>query len=484
MLNRFGVVYLVETTENIRGIFNPAEKNKGEEPIVIAQRYLNIFRQLHIFDDARKASFNQKLLELPAEIRGMFANLPGGSTLQEYVHSLEKKAGISHENVLPSSTATGASKEELSQAKILATALAEAQVQAAAQMQAQAPIMTAAPAGVAAAPSKIVADAAFAQEIAKALSAAIQHSDDNHRQEYVELVKAINASQEKIASLLTANRPVAGATVAPQEAAPQVMVAQGSSEDIAALTKAVNDSQMQMAKMFLQFYNSKLANPEKMVSAEITEAVTKAITDSQMQMAKMFLEHQDSIAAQMPVPAATTSDNVKVIDNSEAIIKAIGESQKEMAKLLMQNNMQSQSSASNNNANNIQINTAPNFPPLEDLVGGIVKAQSEIFREVAQNQTKELTSIIGLALKESQQISTKAIVEALKGFHEENLKFFETQAARTIAVPVYQTVTTAPLVSPAVQPKPQTPPTEEVLPEEEISDIQTAAEEPVSAKKK
>ena len=118
MLNRFGVVYLVETTENIKGYFNPAEKNKGEEPIVIAQRYLNIFRQLHIFDDARKASFNQKLLELPAEIRGMFANLPGGSTLQEYVNNLEKKAGISHENVLPSSATTGASKEELSQANL------------------------------------------------------------------------------------------------------------------------------------------------------------------------------------------------------------------------------------------------------------------------------------------------------------------------------------------------------------------------------
>ena len=176
--------------ENITGVLNPAEKNKGEEPIVIAQRYLNIFRQLHIFDDSRKAAFNQSLLDLPPEIRGMFSNLPGGSVLQEYVNNLERKAGITRDRTLNPAATASASSEEMSQAKILATALAEAQMQAAAQMQQAAPIMAPAAAG-AAGPSKIVADAAFAEEIAKAVSAAIQHSDDTHRQEYSELIRAV-----------------------------------------------------------------------------------------------------------------------------------------------------------------------------------------------------------------------------------------------------------------------------------------------------
>ena len=475
--------------ENITGVLNPAEKNKGEEPIVIAQRYLNIFRQLHIFDDSRKAAFNQSLLDLPPEIRGMFSNLPGGSVLQEYVNNLERKAGITRDRTLNPAATASASSEEMSQAKILATALAEAQMQAAAQMQQAAPIMAPAAAG-AAGPSKIVADAAFAEEIAKAVSAAIQHSDDTHRQEYSELIRAVTESQEKVAALLTSVHPApAGAAAATAPAA--IQTAAVSDEKIETLTKAVTDSQLQMAKMFLQFYNSKLANPEKLASAEITEAVTKAITDSQMQMAKMFLEHQENRPASAPVPAAG-GENIKVIDNSDAIVKAISESQKELVQLLMQHNTLNQSASTSSNANNIQINTAANFPPVEELVSGIVKAQSEIFREVAANQTKELTAIIGVALKESQQISTRTIVEALKGFHQENLKFWENQTTKTIAVPVYQA---AP--APAVYGPPATSESAETvsaeaemppLPEEEVSapaeDIPTQKKKKKKKKKK
>ena len=43
-----------------------------------------------------------------------------------------------------------------------------------------------------------------------------------------------------------------------------------------------------------------------------------------------------------------------------------------------------------------------------------VKAQSELYRDVALAQTKELSSIISLALKESQQMSTENIIKVLK----------------------------------------------------------------------
>ena len=55
----------------------------GEDPIIIAQRFLNIFRQLHIFSTERKEAFNKMILEQPPEIRGMFGSLPGGSVLQK-----------------------------------------------------------------------------------------------------------------------------------------------------------------------------------------------------------------------------------------------------------------------------------------------------------------------------------------------------------------------------------------------------------------
>ena len=109
----------------------------GEDPIIIAQRFLNIFRQLHIFSTERKEAFNKMILEQPPEIRGMFGSLPGGSVLQEYVDELEQSAGVArdHSGEFQTASATPELNDEISRAKILATALAEAQIQANAKLQ-------------------------------------------------------------------------------------------------------------------------------------------------------------------------------------------------------------------------------------------------------------------------------------------------------------------------------------------------------------
>ena len=64
----------------------------GEDPIIIAQRFLNIFRQLHIFSEERRQAFNKMLLELPPEVKSIFQSLPGGTPLQEYMEDLEQKS--------------------------------------------------------------------------------------------------------------------------------------------------------------------------------------------------------------------------------------------------------------------------------------------------------------------------------------------------------------------------------------------------------
>lgn len=113
-------------------------------------------------------------------------------------------------------------------------------------------------------------------------------------------------------------------------------------------------------------------------------------------------------------------------DGSREILDAIRESQDRMAQMIMQHNTMAASNSSNTNANNIQINATP-MPPMEDIVKGIVKAQSELFREMSETQTKELSAIISVALKESQQLSTQTIVEAMERMQKENQKFFEQQ---------------------------------------------------------
>lgn len=71
------------------------KQNSDEEDYsIVAQRLLNIFRQLHVFTPERKKAFDDMIIEQPPEVRNMFGKLVGGGALQEYVEELEEKAGI------------------------------------------------------------------------------------------------------------------------------------------------------------------------------------------------------------------------------------------------------------------------------------------------------------------------------------------------------------------------------------------------------
>ena len=360
----------------------------GEDPIIIAQRFLNIFRQLHIFSTERKEAFNKMILEQPPEIRGMFGSLPGGSVLQEYVDELEQSAGVArdHSGEFQTASTTPELNDEISRAKILATALAEAQIQANAKLQNSIPQAQPQPAAAApqpaaptyAGPAKIVADASFAKEIAAAFSQALKFSEERSQTGNKQLAAAVIASQEK------------------------------------------------MAKIFAE----KSSNSE----------LTSALIATQEKMAQALAENAAAIK-NMPVKSLGSGKETSFSspDGSREILDAIRESQDRMAQMIMQHNTMAASNSSNTNANNIQINATP-MPPMEDIVKGIVKAQSELFREMSETQTKELSAIISVALKESQQLSTQTIVEAMERMQKENQKFFEQQtknASKVAVQPVY-----------------------------------------------
>lgn len=101
-------------------------------------------------------------------------------------------------------------------------------------------------------------------------------------------------------------------------------------------------------------------------------------------------------------------------DGSREILDAIRESQDRMAQMIMQHNTMAASNSSNTNANNIQINATP-MPPMEDIVKGIVKAQSELFREMSETQTKELSAIISVALKKASSFRRKQLSKPWSG---------------------------------------------------------------------
>ena len=82
-------------------------KHQDEEnPLLVAQRYLNIFRQIHIFNKKRQDEFDNSLLKMSSDIRILLSTLPGGSLLLEHISELEEKKGIIPDALLDSKIAS------------------------------------------------------------------------------------------------------------------------------------------------------------------------------------------------------------------------------------------------------------------------------------------------------------------------------------------------------------------------------------------
>lgn len=71
-----------------------ASEKDEEYPILIAQRYLNIFHQIHIFNSAKKEEFDRSLLEMSDKVKKQLATMPGGRVLLEHIQEVEEARGI------------------------------------------------------------------------------------------------------------------------------------------------------------------------------------------------------------------------------------------------------------------------------------------------------------------------------------------------------------------------------------------------------
>ena len=329
-----------------------------EDPIVIVQRLLNIFRQMHILDDKQKADFNNMILQQPPEIRHMCNVLPGGSVLQEYIDDLEEQNGINPNQNL------GFSDIAPDTSNILASALATDNQPQAKESQPQT-----------AQNNNINAQTL---ELQKQMLLMMKNMQNQPQPQYT-------------------NQPAAQTIVKPDAAFAQ---------DIAAvISKALTESDEKRSK---ELY-----------------LMTQALTKSQQQQTASLLKELTAKENSASI-VSTAEGNVKVIDNTKEITKAITESQLEMAKMFLQQNAINANNNANN-ANNIQINNVP-FPNQQDLIADIIKAQSQLFREMAKEQTKEISTIISGALKESNHLSNQFLIKALSEFQKENLNFLKQQA--------------------------------------------------------
>ena len=525
-------------------------KNKGDEdPILVAQRFLNIFRQLHIFDQQRREEFNSMILALPPEIRGSFGNLPGGSLLQEYVDELEISRGMQRSSdgkaaIKPVATPSNETKDSpLSRAKnspqttpntTTQFVSGEAKIVADASFaqvlsQSVSSALMAASASQSSnldqilkklqetgATGKIVPDEKFAAALARAFSQALQFSDANKKADIQELIKAVRESR-KIE--LPDGFNLAAPTVTPPSAINESSLAKSIAETIAKVVKPGNFSQPQTydadmkelvkairenkgvdvdalakamvngLKPLLDSVNTAAASKPQQIKlsagTDLADVITNALTKTfeisekkhQEQTEKLIAGFQDVLrkekadkptdnskpnpknnAQQSPmspimqpqfIPAQILAPSVA--DNSEKfekitqeftktlrslsdsrksenreIAQAIKDTQKELLKLLTIQN--SAETAKDKKKDSTQFYSSES---IKEIVTKVAQAQADIFQELSRQQTSALSTIISLALKESQKSSVDTIVDTFKKFQEHNIQ---------LNLPVYQSI--------------------------------------------
>ena len=81
--------------ENLNDVEFGSDENAEEAPILIAQRQLNIFRQVHIFNKAKRDQFDDELLALPDNVINYIKKMPGGRLLIEHLEEVKTNRGIS-----------------------------------------------------------------------------------------------------------------------------------------------------------------------------------------------------------------------------------------------------------------------------------------------------------------------------------------------------------------------------------------------------
>ena len=165
------------------------EKQEEELPVLTAQRFLNIFRQIHIFSDRKKKQFDAELLSLSSEVIKSLSSLPGSSLLLDHIDELK---GISPEDGglievkqkpqrgnINKASETDEAAERPTEEKIVAPMFNVAQGQAPIQFP--------------------VFDNSFSDNLTAALSLALEKLESKHNREMSQLMNSVMETLKVVA---------------------------------------------------------------------------------------------------------------------------------------------------------------------------------------------------------------------------------------------------------------------------------------------
>ncbi len=433
----------MDLAEDINTSASFGQKNNDDEeaPIIVAQRFLNIFRQLHIFSDERREAFNKMLLEQPAEVKAIFQNLPGGTPLQEYMEDLEQKSKglepIRHKHTKKSTILQDAISENASAAaptsspggiingdnfaRILASSLAQSNAEIIRELQNIRPVSLPGGKGgktVAGGPMTLVADESFTNIISKALSEAIESSEKKRLEDNKMIARSFTELQENLTKLIEQNGQI------------NFIPDQDGSGKVSAAPFPMKGLVDDLVKAQSVFLKETTQNQKE----ELSSIISTAIRESQKVSTQALIESFKKINEEkIPTPityAASSPKGQATMESVEQALKAQGkefssiismalkESQKNSAQTIIETLESLKKDTAASGQNNLKVEE-------------IMRMQANLFRDIARAQNQEFSALISSALKESQKQSTQAIIAALSQL--------QTAAPKTIAVPVPMT---------------------------------------------
>ncbi len=378
-----------------------AMRNGEEDPVVVAQRYLNIYRQMHIFSPERKQEFDKMLLELPSTIYSIFGTLPGGMILQDYISDLNEKNGKG-----PIKTA------DLPQTS---TPILEEAISQTTQPQAQ-PAISQPVQVVSGGNMEFSLGKDFAEQFAGAFDKLLKRQGEMQAENLEKISASLSKNQLALAQYINQNKEAQQQALAaiakafeqaPQASAPQNVTA--TSTDNTLILQQLIDGQKEINLRLNKMESTSLSG-NSVDNQELISALVKSNTEAMQKFASM----------QMTAPMATSTVSA---DNTERLLQLIEQSQSQLiegvVQRILQNNVTVGQSQANNNANNIQINTpdtsaqtillvnkitdlqAANEKNMEEAIKRLITAQKEMYESMDHNRSQEIADAIVKGLQSS-----------------------------------------------------------------------------------
>ena len=343
-----------------------AHQEQEESPILKAQRYLNIFRQIHIFNPEKRKEFDNSLLLIDIRTKEAMASIPGGKILLEHLHELQEKNGLD-EDTIPfiSSDTTPGAEEQISSTPI---------------NQAQA--ATAVAAG-----GSITLSSTFAKDLAQSLAIALKTNNVIPQQQNNDLSGILSRSLGSYATNL------------------QKMTEEFFSKHL----QHFDDMQTRWLSQVHEQINLQNDYQNKLLSQQ-----TEQIQLFNQQQSKQFQQLQQLQSQNMQQFEKIQSQNLQHFEQLQTQTRSVSTQVPSAGQLNTQTN----------NANSTTINNV-NFDPQSLHLHDITSAIIETFKETNKQQMltlKELGESLSKSIIQSQRELSETILKARPHIHIESPK--------------------------------------------------------------